>query len=257
MIIVSPAKKLDFETEVNCTSSDLPVYIDQSKVLVNNLKKLSAADISKLMKISPKLGELNYQRYKSFKVPLDLSQTKASIYAFRGDTYVGLDVDSFNRENLKIAQKKLRILSGLYGVLRPLDQILPYRLEMGTNFKFANYKNLYDYWRDSITDCLITDIKKSKSEFLLNCASNEYSSVVDFSKIPVPVVTPVFKEYKDGQFKMISIFAKRARGLMSRFAIMNNISKIDDIKKFNLDGYQYNDELSSDLSPVFTRKAAK
>jgi cytoplasmic iron level regulating protein YaaA (DUF328/UPF0246 family) len=253
LVIVSPAKKLDFETECTLDESGTPELLDKAKHLVKNLKKLDANDISNLMKISPKLGQLNYSRFQSFKTPFNKGNAKQSIMAFKGDTYVGLDAESFSKKELKLAQDKLRILSGLYGVLRPFDLIQPYRLEMGTRFSVDGKKDLYEYWNNDVTQILNSDLKSKKAKFLVNCASNEYSNVVDFNSINVDVVHPVFKEKKGDDYKIISIFAKRARGLMSRYIIKNNVKTYEKLLDFNLDGYKLNKKLSTDLKPVFTR----
>lgn len=253
LVIVSPAKKLDFETECLLDDSGVPELLDKAKYLVKKLKKLDANDISSLMKISPKLGQLNYARFQSFKTPFNKANAKQSIMAFKGDTYVGLDAESFTKKELKLAQDKLRILSGLYGVLRPFDLIQPYRLEMGTKFSVDNSKNLYEYWNNDVTEILNKELKNMKAKFLVNCASNEYSNVVDFDSINVAVIHPVFKERKGDDYKIVSIFAKRARGLMSRYIIKSNVKTYDQLKDFNLDGYKFNSKLSTDLKPVFTR----
>lgn len=251
LIVVSPAKKLDFETESPTTEFSTPDFLDTSKKLIKDLKKLNSEDISKLMKISKTLGDLNFTRFQSFKTPFTLKNAKQAAYAFKGDTYVGLDFDSFNKAEVKYSQKHFRILSGLYGLLRPLDLIQPYRLEMGTSFGIGNSKNLYGVWKDSITEKLNTELKKEK--VLVNLASKEYFSAIDFDNLNGQVITPVFKEKKNGVYKIISFNAKRARGLMSQYILKNKVDSVDKLKEFNLDKYKFNAKMSSDNEFVFTR----
>ena len=251
LVVISPAKKLDFDVPCAAYEQGKPQFLPKTNVLAKELKKLQAGDIGKLMKLSAKLSELNYSRFQSFKNTYNPSSSKQAAFAFNGDTYNGLDALSLNKKDIKLAQKKLRILSGLYGVLKPLDLIQPYRLEMGTKFKFAKYKNLYDYWKEDVTKFMNTELKGH--DFLVNCASNEYFSVIDKKSIEAQVITPAFKELKDGEYKMISFFAKKARGMMARYIIQNDVKDLAGLRKFNLDGYKYNAKLSSELEPTFTR----
>ena len=251
LIIVSPAKKLDFEAPAPITDYTTPDFLDTSKKLIKDLKKLDASEISKLMKISPALGELNFSRFQSFKTPLSLNNAKQAAFAFKGDTYKGLDIESFTPKEINYSQEHFRILSGLYGLLRPLDLILPYRLEMGTKFSTGTSKNLYSLWKETLTNKINTDLKKEK--ILINLASKEYFQALDFSKINGDIITPIFKEKKNGVYKIISFNAKRARGMMSQYIIKNEIKEIKDLKKFNMDRYFFNEKMSSTNELVFVR----
>jgi uncharacterized protein len=252
IVVVSPAKKLDFETQCTLDDYEIPVNLKESKKLISKLKTKSVAEIASLMKISPKLAKLNYDRYQSFKTPFNTNNAKQALMSFRGDTYVGLDADSFTKKDISNAQKYFRILSGLYGLLKPLDLIQPYRLEMGTKIGIGG-GNLYDFWSDTITAQLNTELVKSKSNILVNCASNEYSSAINFDAINSLVISPVFKEKKGDGFKIISIFVKRARGAMARFIIQNNVKTLGQLKKFNLEGYELNEDLTIGNNLIFTR----
>ncbi len=251
LVVVSPAKKLDFESECAVSTQTTPAFMDKTNTLAKELKKLNAPQIGQLMKLSSNLSELNFKRFQSFKSIYNPSTSKQAAFAFNGDTYTGLDIHSFNKTQLTSAQKHLRILSGLYGVLRPLDLIQPYRLEMGTKFKFNEYKNLYDYWKEVVTENINLDLKKEK--YLINCASNEYFSAVDTKKIKGTIITPVFKELRAGELKIISFSAKRARGMMAKYILQNKISNPEDIKKFDVDNYKYSRKESTESSFVFVR----
>ena len=252
IVVISPAKKLDFETSAPTRKFTTPKNISMSKALIKDLRKCSAKEISKMMKISDDLTCLNIKRYKSFTTPFNLDNAKQALFAFKGDTYVGLDANSFTKKDIDYAQKHLRILSGLYGLVSPLDLIQPYRLEMGTNFQCGKSKNLYEFWNENITKQLMQSLKKEK--ILINCASNEYFKSINTTMLDgVKIMTPAFKEKKNGEFKMIGLFAKKARGMMSRFIIQNQIKNSKDLLDFDLDGYKFNKKLSSELSPVFTR----
>lgn len=251
LIVVSPAKKLDFEHFAPTDEFTTPKYLDKSNALIKELKRLSSEEIGKLMKLSSNLSELNYTRYHNFKTPFSLKNAKQAAYAFKGDTYVGLDFESFNKTQIKYAQKHLRILSGLYGLLKPLDLIQPYRLEMGTRFSALGKKNLYGVWKEELTTDLNSELKKEK--ILVNLASKEYFSAIDFKKIDAEIITPIFMEEKNGQYKMISFNAKRARGMMSQYILKNKICHIDDLKEFDMDNYKFNRKLSEINELVFTR----
>lgn len=248
IIIISPAKKLDFENAAPVAEFTNLRHLSKAQLLINALKKCSPSEISKMMKLSGNLTELNIKRYKSFKTPLTLKNAKQAIFAFKGDTYVGLDPDSMKSSDIKFAQKHLRILSGLYGIISPLDLIAPYRLEMGTKFTPANSKNLYQFWSDDITSEL------EKEKFIVNLASKEYFSVINTKKLSAEIITPTFKENKNGELKIISFLAKKARGMMSRYIIENKIKDPIDLQQFNAGGYKFNPNLSSFNVPVFTRK---
>ncbi len=251
LIVVSPAKKLDFEISAPTKKFTHLAEIDKSKQLIKELRKLDAKKISSLMKLSDKLTDLNMQRYRNFKTPFNLKNAKQAMFAFKGDTYVGLDPETMNTKEINYAQKHLRILSGLYGLVCPLDLVQPYRLEMGTKLAYGKNKNLYEFWKDSITSQLNSLLKKEKH--LINLASKEYFSAIDLKKIDAQVITPAFKEKKGAEFKMVGFFAKKARGMMSRYIIDHQIDSPQGILKFNTDGYKYNKSLSTEFSPVFTR----
>ena len=249
LVLVSPAKKLDFESPIKLENTTEPVFKVKAKALGIELKKLSPPDIKKLMKLSDNLSELNFERFQNFQKKN--APQRAAVFAFNGDTYTGLDIHSFSKSEISRAQKKLRILSGLYGVLKPLDLINPYRLEMGTKFTTAKAKNLYEYWSNDITDFLNQNLEKEK--ILINCASGEYFKAVDTKKIKAKIITPVFKELRDGKYKIISFSAKRARGMMANYIIKNDISSVDGLKKFNMDKYKFNASLSNENEYVFVR----
>jgi cytoplasmic iron level regulating protein YaaA (DUF328/UPF0246 family) len=251
LIIVSPAKRLDFDSPAPVSAFTQPSHGKQSQVLIDRLKKCSAKDLSQLMKLSDSLTELNMQRYKTFKRPFNIKNAKQALFAFQGDVYLGLDAASLKKSEVNYAQKHLRILSGLYGVIAPLDLIQPYRLEMGTKLKCGGSKNLYEFWGDDLTVDLNKILKKEK--FLVNLASNEYSSAINFKKLTGEVITPVFKEKKGKQLKIVAIFAKKARGLMSRFIIQNKVTTVPGLKKFDAEGYKFSAQLSKGNELIFTR----
>ncbi|PIK15796.1 peroxide stress protein YaaA [Halobacteriovorax sp. JY17] len=251
LVIVSPAKKLDFETSSPISDFVEPKFIEKSKELIRDLRKCSPAEVSKMMKLSEALTDLNVQRYKSFKTPFTPKNAKQAIFSFKGDTYVGFDAETLSAPQIKYAQKHMRILSGLYGVLSPLELIQPYRLEMGTKFSCNGSKNLYEFWKSDLTSELNSILKKEK--VLVNCASTEYSGAVNFSAIDGRVVTPVFKDKKNDQYKIISFFAKKARGMMARYIVENKVTEVEDLKNFGSDGYAFSESMSSENEFVFTR----
>jgi hypothetical protein len=253
IVIISPAKTLDFNSPSITNIQSEPRFLDDSARLMSELRQLSATKISSLMKLSDKLGELNHHRYQTWQSSPTADNTRQAILAFKGDVYIGLQAETFTAADFSFAQKNLRILSGLYGLLRPLDNIQPYRLEMGTPFKTDKAKNLYEFWAGKLSQQLQRDIHTSQSTAVINLASVEYSKAVDFKKISVPVVSPVFKETKNGQLKIISFFAKKARGLMSAYIIKNGLRKPGDILQFEEEGYRYDQTLSTPQSPVFVR----
>ncbi len=251
LIVVSPAKKLDFDSAPPTQEHSQPQFLDTTKKIIKDLKKLEASELMKLMKISQTLGELNYNRNQNFKTPFSLKNAKQAAFAFKGDTYQGLEFESFSKAQMNYAQNHFRILSGLYGLLKPLDLIQPYRLEMGTSFGIGKEKNLYGVWREQITQTLQQELKKEKT--LVNLASKEYFSAIEFESLDAQVITPVFKEQKNGKYKIISFNAKRARGMMSQFILKNKIDSIEGLKKFDMDNYKFNSEMSSSEELVFTR----
>ncbi|MGQ9424755.1 peroxide stress protein YaaA [Gilvimarinus sp. F26214L] len=256
LIVISPAKTLDYETPPVTDLHTTPEFIPESKKLIKALRELAPQDISKLMGISDKLGTLNYDRFHNWKPTFTEKNSKQAILAFKGDVYTGLEADTFKAADFNFAQKHLRILSGLYGLLRPLDLMQPYRLEMGTKFRVGEAKDLYSFWGSKITEKLNEDLKAVKSHLLVNLASNEYFKAVQPRKLEADLVSPVYKDWKNGQYKIISFYAKKARGMMSAFIIRNRITEADDLKDFDWDGYAFAPKLSKPGEPVFTRKAA-
>ena len=254
LIVISPAKTLDYETVPKTKVFTTPDYLDRSQQLINRLRSFSSLDLSDLMKVSAKIADLNFDRYESWKKPFTVKNAKQSILAFKGDVYTGLDAESFKADDFKFAQNHLRVLSGLYGLLRPLDLMQPYRLEMGTKLKTDVGKNLYEFWGSDITEGLNKQLKKIKSDYLINLASNEYFKSVKPKELNAEIITPAFKEFKNGDYKMIGIYAKKARGMLSRYIIQNKLSDPEDIKLFNEDGYRFNKTLSKGNDFVFTRK---
>lgn len=257
ILVISPAKTLDFETQPPIDTHSEPVHLKQSRALVKELKPLAPKDLSQLMGISDQLASLNASRYQEWKTPFTPKNAKQAVYAFKGDVYTGLEAESLKKRDMNFAQKHLRILSGLYGLLKPLDLIQPYRLEMGTKFKNSKGKDLYEFWGSKITDALNTDLKDSKSEVLVNLASNEYFKSVQKKSLAADVITPVFKDYKNGQYKVISFFAKKARGLMAAYIIQNRITDVEQIKDFDVAGYRFSAEDSKPKEWVFLRDEAQ
>lgn len=250
-IVISPAKSLDFEKTLPTAQFTKPVFLKNTKEIISVLKTLTPKDLSELMHISDTLGELNWQRNKDFKTPFTPENSRPAIYAFNGDVYQGLDAYTIPEEKLAILQSKLRILSGQYGILKPLDLMQPYRLEMGTNLAIGESKNLYYYWKKTLTESLNKELKKD--ELFINLASTEYFSAIDTKSLKTPVITPEFKDYKDGKLKIISFFAKKARGLMVRYIIDHNIETLEGLKGFNYEGYAFDANLSKGNTLVFTR----
>lgn len=256
IILVSPAKTLEFEEKCDETSLSTPELIEHSCVLMKDVKKLKQDDLKKMMKLSDKLAELNFQRNQDWGYPFKEETVRPAAFAFRGDVYQGLDYLSLKKKEKNYLQKHLRILSGLYGLLKPQDAMLAYRLEMGTKLKNSRGKNLYDFWEGVIRESIQQDLSKNKSKTLINLASNEYFKAAEAEKLGVEVVTPVFKDWSKDTYKVLSFFAKKARGLMCRYMAENNISNVDDLKSFNVDGYKFDQIESKDGQLVFKRKAA-
>jgi len=250
-ILISPAKSLDFETELPTDKFTKSAFMKESKVVNASVKKKSPKELMELMDISDKLADLNWQRNKKWKTPFNLTNARPAIYAFNGDVYQGLDAYTIPANKIEDLQNSLRILSGLYGLLKPLDLVQPYRLEMGTKLQVEDSENLYQFWKEKLTTSLNKELKKS--ELLINLASKEYSDSIDFKKLKVPVITPEFKDYKDGKLKIISFFAKKARGMMVRYIIDKDAKTVDDLKGFDYDGYQFDANLSKGNHLVFTR----
>jgi len=250
-IVISPAKSLNFEKQLPTLSHTEPEFLKQATTIQNTLKKKKPKQLSELMDISEKLAELNWQRNQKWNPPFTLENARQAIYAFDGDVYTGLDVYGLAIDKLAVLQNKLRILSGLYGLLKPLDLMQAYRLEMGTSLPIGKNKDLYGFWKKTITQSLNNELENG--ELFINLASNEYFTAVDLKSLKVPVITPEFKDYKDGKLKMISFFAKKARGMMVRYIIDTNAETIDDLKGFNYEGYAFDANLSKGNTLVFTR----
>lgn len=253
LLVISPAKTLDFANPTPALPVTLPRFLEHSQQLIEILRDLDPEQIGALMAISPKLAELNWQRYREWALPLSPATARPALFAFRGDVYTGLDADSFSTADCLHAQNHLRILSGLYGVLKPLDLILPYRLEMGTTLANRHGTNLYQFWGDVITDALNVELATQPQPVLINLASEEYFKSVRPKRLAGDIVTPLFKERKGGDYKIVSFYAKKARGLMSAFILRNRIEAVDEIRRFDLDGYRFNATLSRDSQWVFTR----
>lgn len=250
-IVISPAKSLNLDKELPTQLHTESSFLKQAETIQKTLKKLKPKQLMELMHISEKLGDLNWQRNQDWQAPFTNENARPAVFTFDGEVYTGLDVYSLPIEKLDVLQDKLRILSGLYGLLKPLDLMQAYRLEMGTSIKIGTKKNLYEFWKKTITDTLNSELEDE--ELFVNLASNEYFSAVDVKKLKVPVITPEFKDYKDGKLKMISFFAKKARGMMVRYIIDTNAETIDDLKGFNYEGYAFDSNLSEGNKLVFTR----
>lgn len=253
LTIISPSKTLDYQRPLITQKHTLPQFISYSEKLITDCKKLTVDDLAKLMSISPKLAEINHERFQNWHSDFNLNNARQAILAFKGDVYEGLDVEDFNDNDLQFAQSHLRILSGLYGVLRPLDLIQPYRLEMGIRLKNGNNSNLYQFWGDHLTDHLNKELSKSTHPTLINLASNEYFKVIKPKQLKATIIQPIFLDQSKGEYKVISFYAKKARGLMSRYIIKNGIDKSNDIKDFNLSGYQFDSKRSTELDWYFIR----
>lgn len=253
LMIISPAKTLDFDTVPVTATHTQPRFLDQSQTLIDTAKQLSAEDISALMKISDKLGVLNYERFHDWHTPFTADNAKQAVLAFKGDVYTGLDAETLDEAALTWANEHLAILSGLYGLLRPLDLMQAYRLEMGTKLNNSRGKNLYEFWGERVTETLNEQLTGDDSPVLVNLASNEYYKVIQPKSIAARIVTPIFKDEKNGQYKIISFYAKKARGLMARWVIENRAESANDLKQFNRDGYYFSAEDSSDNDWVFKR----
>ena len=246
-VLLSPAKKLDFSKSTKISLERNDIFPLKTEKLKNVLKTFSVKKIGELMKLSPQLSDLNYQRFQL--MGSKLNEKAHAGFAFNGEVYSGFDIESFSENDLKEAEGKLRILSGLYGVLTPSTLIEPYRLEMGTKLVVEGNKNLYDFWGDDIIDFL----QNEEKEVIINLASNEYNKAAKLKKFDGTVITPIFKEFKNGNYKVIMIYAKRARGMMAQWIIKNRIEKYNDVKNFTLGGYVFSEKLSSEDEWVFTR----
>ncbi|NDF12316.1 MAG: peroxide stress protein YaaA [Proteobacteria bacterium] len=248
-ILLSPSKTLDETSALPKCKTTMPQFVDETEVLVKVMRKATKPQLKKLMDISDKLAELNHARFQSFQFPFTAKNARPALFTFKGDVYDGLAAEDFTAKEVERAQEQIRILSGLYGLLRPLDLIQPYRLEMGIALKNPRGKNLYQFWGDRITDALT----REKPDAVINLASEEYFSAVNTKKLKAPLITPVFKEKKGKDYKVIGLMAKRARGMMARFAVKHDIKKPEDLKAFKEAKYSFNEALSSSTIWVFTR----
>ena len=255
IVLIAPAKTLDYDSELSVKDFTVAEHLSESKKLIKELQKKSPEELSSLMGLSQNLSMLNFERNMNWHMPKQPSEDiRQAMFAFKGDVYVGLDSESLSKADIKYAQKNLAILSGLYGLLRPLDLMYPYRLEMGTKMENVRGKNLYEFWGNKITESVNARAKENSSQGIVNLVSVEYFSSVKIENLDLPVYSPVFKDFKNGKYKIISFFAKKARGTMARFIIQNKIKNPSDLNKFNLDGYKYSKKDSSEFSPVFLRK---
>ena len=254
LMVISPAKNLDFARKPATKRSTKPQFINESERLINYLRKYTAPELAELMKLSEKLSQLNCERYKNWDPDFTTENSKQAVLTMQGDVYVGLDAESFNQSDFDFAQKHLRILSGLYGVLRPLDLMQPYRLEMGTKLVTDAGDNLYQFWGDTITNEINKAIIKQRDGILINLASNEYFKAIKPKLVNGKIITPQFKEKRGDGYMMIGVFAKKARGMMARHIIKNRTIEVDEIKGFNADGYKFNKSQSGGENWVFTRK---
>ncbi len=256
LILISPAKTLDFETPVKARSATQPEFLPQSEALISELQALTPDGVSSLMNISEKLGLLNFERFMDWHTPFTRENARQAVFAFKGDVYTGLDAGQFSTAELKFAQKHLRILSGLYGVLRPLDLIQPYRLEMGTKFGNARGKDLYEFWGTAITESLNKQLKSLKANTAVNLASNEYFKAVHKRQLDAEIISPVFKDLTNGKYKIISFYAKKARGQMAAWIIRRGITEAKQLKKYRVAGYSYCADMSTPAMPTFIRDSA-
>ena len=251
-IIISPAKSLNLEKDLPTSNFSLPVFLDDSKIINENLKKKNPSELKELMKISDKIAELNWKRNVEFNTPFNSNNSRPALFTFDGDVYNGIDAFTLDDSKINKAQSSLRILSGLYGILKPLDLMQAYRLEMGTKIKIKESKNLYEFWKKKVTDFLNDELVEN--EIFVNLASNEYSSVIDKKSLKVKMTSPIFKDFKNGKLKIISFYAKKARGLMTRYILDNDINSVNDLKGFDYGGYYYDEQESLNSNElVFVR----
>ena len=250
-IVISPAKSLDFESQLPTDSFSQGIFLKEAERLNKVLRTKSPRVLSRMMNISPALGELNWERNQNWRLPFDLNNARQAVFAFKGEVYLGIEAYTIAKDKLPVLQDKLRILSGQYGILKPLDLIQPYRLEMGAKLKVSTRKNLYEFWGSKITKALNEELESD--ELLINLASNEYFKSLKMKEMQGKVITPVFKDFKNGSYKTIMTFAKRARGLMVRYIIDNDVNTVEGLQLFNVRGYAYDANLSTQTELVFTR----
>ena len=253
LALISPAKTLDYESALPTDQHTLPRLLEHSQQLIDVSRKLSASEIASLMSVSEKIAQLNVARFRDWQPEFNFSNARQAIFAFKGDVYTGLDAYDLSAQDLEFAQTHLRMLSGLYGLLRPLDLMMPYRLEMGTKLANARGHNLYEFWGDEITQLVNADLAQADSELLVNLASDEYYKSVKENKVKAEIIKPVFLDQKNGKYKVISFYAKKARGLMARYIIQNQLNGAEDLKSFNTDGYYFDAASSMKGELVFKR----
>lgn len=253
LALISPAKTLDYETTLPTDIYTQPRLLAQSQQLIDVCRKLSASEIASLMTVSEKIANLNVERFRDWNADFDFSNARQALFAFKGDVYTGLDAYHLKDREIDFAQQHLRILSGLYGLLRPLDLMMPYRLEMGTKLKNSRGHNLYEFWGSIITDQINQDLAEIDAKVLVNLASDEYYKSVNEKKIQAEIIKPVFLDQKNGKYKVISFYAKKARGLMARYLIENKLSQVEQLKAFDSEGYYFDAESSSNKELVFKR----
>ena len=253
LALVSPAKTLDYESALPTDTYTLPRLLEHSQELIDVSRKLTAADLSCLMSVSEKIAKLNVERFNDWQSELNFSNSRQALFAFKGDVYTGLDAYNLNEQHIEFAQNHLRMLSGLYGLLRPLDLMMPYRLEMGTKLNNPRGHNLYQFWGDRITHLINDDLEQANSELLVNIASDEYYKSIIERKVKAEIIKPVFLDQKNGKYKVISFYAKKARGLMARYIIENQLNQAEDLKSFNSEGYYFDAESSLNGELVFKR----
>ncbi|MGK5736726.1 peroxide stress protein YaaA [Acinetobacter junii] len=253
LALISPAKTLDYTTALPTDTHTQPRLLEQSQQLIDVCRKLSATEIASLMTVSKKIANLNVERFRDWNAEFDFSNARQALFAFKGDVYTGLDAYHLKDQDIDFAQQHLRMLSGLYGLLRPLDLMMPYRLEMGTKLKNSRGNNLYEFWGSIITDQINQDLAEIDAKLLVNLASDEYYKSVNEKKIQAEIIKPVFLDQKKGKYKVISFYAKKARGLMARYLIENKLSQVEQLKAFDSEGYYFDAESSSDKELVFKR----
>lgn len=253
LIVISPSKSQDFATEPILDFNTQPAFLSESEILIKELKKKSKKKISTLMDVSEDIASLNYERYKNFKTPFTIKNSKQALLAFTGDVYTDIEVERYTKKEIEFAQNHLRIISGLYGLLKPFDLIQPYRLEMKIKLKNKRGDNLYDFWGSKITDFINDELKTTEYRTLINLASKEYFKAVKVGQLNGTIITPVFKDFTNGEYKIVAIYAKRARGMMTNYIIKNKLTKAEDIKAFNEAGYEFDEKQSEENEWVFIR----
>jgi len=254
LILISPAKKLDYDTASTTNTYTNPQFLEHSQILIDQLKTFAPHEVASLMSLSDKLALLNAERYDAWHQPFTTDNAKQAVLAFKGDVYEGMQAETLDQDGLDYAQQHLRILSGLYGLLLPLDLMQAYRLEMGTKLENQRGKDLYAFWGDIITDKINQDLTDSGNDLIINLASNEYFKSVNKKKLQGRLITPAFKDWKNDQYKMISFYAKKARGMMTRYIVDHRIDSYEKLLEFDTAGYTYNDAMSNPDQPVFIRK---